>query len=190
MAKKNIFSIADLKKIKEELDKSLSELAALPIEEAEDEMDWRTGINGLQTPFIISSIEDKLKTAMNVVTDSVEQLKVLHNEEGYSQYVEDKVFILETTLEQIQEYFEKRTYSDVTHRFLEKEVSKNTSKGVKTTKLRLLAATKEEQTKTRSKLIRDIFKTIPLINALKSESGEEIQIKGKKDIPLALKGLL
>ena len=190
MAKKNIYSAADLNKVKEELDKALSELASLPIENAIDEMDWRSGINGTQTPYIISSIEDKLKTAMVVIQDSVEQLKMIHTEEGYSYYVETKLYIISEKLAQIQDYYEKRTYSDVSHRFLENEVTKLTAKGPKTTKLRLPAATKEEQTKTRSMIQKNIFKLLPVINALKTTSGEEIQLKGKKDIPTSLKGLL
>jgi hypothetical protein len=187
MAKKNIFSIGDLAKIKEEIDKSLSELAGLSIEDATDEMDWRSGVNGTKTPYIISSIEDKFKTAMVVIIDSVEQLKVIHTEEGYSKYVASKVLILENKLGQIQDYFEKRMYSDVSHRFLEKE---HIGARGKVISLRLEAATKEEQVKTRSTIQKQIFRIIPMLNTLKSVSGEEIQIKGKKDVPISLKGLV
>ncbi len=185
MAKKNIFSGAEFAGIKEELDKALSELASLPIEDAIDEMDWRSGVNGTKTPYIISSIEDKLKTAMVVIMDSVEQLKVVQSEEGYSKFVEQKVFILEQKLSQMQDYYKKRVYSDVAHRFMEKDHIG--AKG-KVIGLRLEAATKEEQVKTRSTIQKQILKIIPIINSLKTEQGEKFERKGGEDLPLALQG--
>jgi hypothetical protein len=185
MLKKNLYSGAELSGIKSELDKALTELALLPIETSEDEMDWRSGVNGTRTPYIISSIEDKLKTAMVVISDSIEQLKVVQQEEKFSDFVESKVFILETKLRQIQDYYESRTYSEASHRFLEKDYIG--AKG-KVIKLRLEAATKDTQVKTRSTIQKQILKLIPAINALKSEKGEEKQAKGNKGIPLSLQG--
>ena len=184
MAKKNIYSGADLIGIKEELNKALSELATLPIEGAQDEMDWRSGVNGTKTPYIISSIEDKLKTAMVVISDSVEQLKVVQQEEGFSNFVESKVFILENKLQQIQDYYEKRTYSEASHRFMEKD---HIGARGKVIQLRLEAATKEEQVKTRSTIQKQILKIIPIINGLKTDVGEATELKGM-EIPIALQG--
>lgn len=186
MAAKNIYSGAEYDGIKEELNKALSELAALPIEAAIDEMDWRSGVNGTRTPYIISSIEDKLKTAMVVIVDSVEQLKVVQTEEGFSKFVEDKILILEVKLAQIQDYYKKRVYSDVTHRFMELDHTVHSSKGTKVIKLRLEASTKEEQVKTRSTIQKQILRIIPTINSLKTLQGEEIRVKGVKGLPLSL----
>jgi hypothetical protein len=186
MTKKNIYSGANFEEIKLELDKALSELALLPIEKATDEKEERTGINGMKTPFIISSIEDKLKTAMVVINDSTEQLKVIYNEEGMTDFVSRKLYIIKAKLDQIQEYYKSRTYSEIKHRFYIETVTKFTSKGPKDIEIKLPAATKEDQVKTRSNIQKQILRVIPILNQIGS-STEEILIKGDKEIPLSLR---
>jgi len=188
MAKKSIYSEAEYSDVKEELDKALTELETLPIEEAVDDMEVKSGINGTKTPYIISSIEDKLKTAMVIIVDSVDQLKAIHSIEGYSNFLSDKLSIIEVKLEQIQNYYKKRTYSDINHRFYEADYSTFSSKGPKVIKLKLEACTKEMAVKTRSTIQKQILKLLPIIAALRSEQGEEKLTKGNKGIPLSLQG--
>lgn len=188
MAKKSLYTGAEYLDVKEELNKALSELATLPIEEATDDMEVKSGINGTKTPYIISSIEDKLKTAMVIIVDSVEQLKVIHSEEGYSNFIASKLLIIETKLGQIQDYYKKRTYSEITHRFYESDYTTYSARGPKVIKLKLEACTKEMAVKTRSTIQKQILKLLPVISALKSEQGEEKQTKGNKGIPLSLQG--
>ena len=53
--------------------------------------------------------------------------------------------------------------------------------------LRLEAATKEEQVKTRSTIQKQILKIIPIINGLKTDVVEATELKGM-EIPIALQG--
>ena len=176
---KTLFTNSELGDIKEEVDKSIIEVSNIDFEELEDELAFKTMGNGASIPYIISSKEDKLSSAIIVLEDSVEQLKAIRNIDGLSDFITDRCDLIRDKVKELQTFYKSRTYAEVTHRF-KRHVLTN-KKGL-SYEISIEAATKEQQVRVRSTIQKKTLKILIVIDQLLQEA-EEKKGKGNTEFP-------
>lgn len=192
--KKNIYSAQEFELTKEELRKTIEHLESQVIEDLIDEAEWKSNSMGGMTPYIISSIEDKIKTIVVVILDTAQQLKVISENEGLSNFVEGKIFSLKSKVRELQDYYTDRHPLSMQHRFMtmEKKVKPKATKNKqigeepKIVTLKLEAATKEEQTKVRSDVLKKLLSLTPILNSIESNEEDKL-LKGGGEVPERMK---
>lgn len=180
MAKfKTVYTGGEIDSIKDELDKALDAVYDVKFFELDDEVAFRTNMGGQKQPYIISSIEDKLKNAILVLSDSVEQLKAIRNMDGLSDFVELRCGMIQKKVGDIQEYYKDKTYAEAQHRFKKHTIT--TSKG-KEFEIELEASTREQQISVRSAIQHKTLKILTTIELIMQEQDAK-RLKGGMDTP-------
>lgn len=187
MKKNNVYSALDFDVMKKEMSSIMKYLQSLEIEKLIDEVKWSSTQNGGMAPSIISTIEDKIKTAIIVLYDFVSQLEVISKTEGISEFLLKHIDNIRNKMNEIQEYYLKRDPVNIEHRF--EIIQAGTKKNGEPKILTIRCATKEQQIRCRSDVQKKILQILPKLNQLESLK-KQIVLKGGGDTPPSLIGLI
>lgn len=187
MSKQNAYTSLDFEQVKKQVGEFLEYLQSLTIEKLEDEITWTSTANGGMMPTVVSSIEDKLKTAIVVLYDIILQLKVIHKNEGITPELEYFIDISRSKVSEINDYYKKRPLKEVSHRY--QTVSGGVTAKGKEKILTLRCATKEHQIKTRSDVQKKVLQILPELGQLETLR-KEFNQKGGGDIAPSLIGII
>lgn len=187
MAKQNVYTALDFEQVKKQVGEFLEYLQSLVIEKLEDEITWTSTANGGMMPSVVSSIEDKLKTAIVVLLDIVLQLKVIHKNEGITEDLEHFIETSRSKVNEINDYYKKRPLKEVNHRYT--TVSGGITAKGKEKILTIRCATKEQQIKTRSDVHKKVLQILPELGQLETLR-KEFNQRGGGDTPPSLIGII
>lgn len=184
---KNSYLNLDLEKVKVELERNISYLAAIDIENLDDDIEWETDAYRVTPiPRIIATIEQKLSSFHSLIKDCISQLEVITKiEASVSDFVIHCLDVLEDRLNSLMGYFENRPPESITVRTHFIDVT--TAKG-KTVTITKIAANIPKQIENKVSIQNKVLKLLPIINMLREDRKKEILVKGGKDIPASLIG--
>lgn len=174
--KKNVYQSQTYKTSKKELDSIIQFIETLDVNNIEDELDWETFTAGRPTK--IALIEDKIKVTLSTIKESALILLIIHEKEGVSIYLEDKLFSIKQCLESIQFYYEQRPTNTIINRII--TYTANTKKGSK--EIKFVIASKYKQISDRIIITKKVLEILPILDKLTSLI-EISDVKGDYEIP-------
>ncbi|PRY38422.1 hypothetical protein CLV58_109149 [Spirosoma oryzae] len=181
--KKNIYTRIGYDQVRAELDSTADWLSLQVIEDLFDDIEYKVTQTGGIAPLISDRIEDKLKGIVNVIHIQIGMLTAILEKDGLTSYVEEKTEIFRNTLEQIQQYYQKRPVSSIESRKITK-VSGKTKTGA-SREITFVVATKYQQIANRNIINDKVLKTLPLLEKLE-EATEALDVKGDYEVPISL----
>lgn len=181
MAKQNVYAALDFDVIKEEMGGIMRYLQSLTIEKLTDDVKWVGTPTGGIAPRVVSSIENKMSTAITTLYDFVSQLEIIYKSEGVSEFLLENIDNIRAKMNEIQDYYLTREPLDMDHRYIEVESKKKT--------ISFLAATAEQQIKTRSDILKKTLQILPKLSQLESVK-KEFNQRGGGDTPPSLIGII
>jgi len=183
-AKKNNYQKIDIGIIKLNVERNIKYLSSIDVSKIEDEVAFTTTTNGGSAPKVISSIEQQISSFVNLITESVEQLKrITEIENKVSPWVENLLDDLKSHLDEIENYFNIRPPETIINRT--KTVTR-TSRG-KTYDQILIAANIPTQQNARTKNLRIVLQMKQIILSMEVNKKEESLGKGGNSVHVRLK---
>jgi hypothetical protein len=187
--KKNPFQNLDLQQVKIELTRNVDYLASIQVEELQDDITDNVTAQGGVIPIVETSIEQKLDSYIVLIKDSVDQLKYITDiEQEVSVFVDTLLQKLKKHMKEIQDYFEKRPPESLCVRNWVME--KTNKKTGYTYQIKKLVANVPTQIKTRSRILKIILELQPKVATIEEAKGEELSIRGGKEVPWLMRARL
>jgi len=175
MAKKqNVYDKVSYDVLRNEINEIVGYLAKEETNKLEDSIHLRVTNTGGKMPSITVKIEAKIETQLVTIESCTKILKSLLDKEGLTDFVKRSIEILTLKLQEIQAYYNQRPITKITDRMLSLPYGKAGN-------IDLLAASKEDQIKYRTKVSEKMLKLLPMIEELNSLK-EAIQVKGGYDM--------
>jgi hypothetical protein len=173
--KKNNYQKIDIGIVKLNVQRNIDYLASINVAKIEDEVGFTTTTGGGSVPKVISSIEQQLGSFVNLIIESIEQLKrITEIEKTVSPWVENLLYQLTTHIDAIENYFNIRPPETIVNR---KISIPRTSRG-KTYDQILIAANVPTQQNTRTKTLRIVLQMKQIMISLEKDQKEEKFSKG------------
>ena len=180
MAKKqNVYDKVSYDVLKNEINEIIGYLAKEETSKLEDSIHERITATGGKIPSISVKIEAKIETQLITIESCTKILKSLLDKEGLTEFVKNSIEILTLKLQEVQQYYHERPISQIIDRTLVRAYGKSGT-------IDLLAASKEDQIKYRTKVSEKMLKLLPLIEELNTLK-EAMLVKGGYDIPHRMK---
>ena len=181
MAKKqNVYDTVSYDTLKNEINEIIGYLAREETSKLIDSVHVRVTNSGGKMPSITVKIEAKIETQLMTIESCTKILKSLLDKEGLTEFVKNSIELLTMKLQEIQQYFKERPISKIEDRMLTKPF------GSKGGTIDLLAASKEDQIRFRTKVSERMLKILPLIEELNSLKETMLRLGGH-EIPLRMK---
>lgn len=140
-----------------------------------DDIDWKFNKKGGVSPQIVTTLEKRIETQLNVVETCSKILKVMFDKEGLAPSVQKSIEILTSKLEQIENYYSNKPISEMEKRYTTKVFGSGKD-------ITFMVASREDRIASRTRVMEKIFKIKPLITELETLK-EEVILKGGYDLP-------
>lgn len=184
--KRSLYKNLDISAVKVELQRNINYIQSVDIEQIDDELDEDMTATGGKVLRVIASIEQKLDSLITLIKDSIDQLKYITDLEGADEFVEHSISALKDSLKMMQAYYDARPPESLQMRV--HWVERKTKRG--SYQMKKIAANVPTQIKNRSKVLKIILDLQPTIAQIEEAREEEISLKGDKEIPISLIGLV
>ena len=176
MAKKqNVYDTVSYDTLKNEINEIIGYLARENTSKLEDSIHVRVTNSGGKMPSITVKIEAKIETQLVTIESCTKILKSLLDKEGLTEFVKNSIELLTLKLQEIQSYYKERPISKIEDRMIIQAF------GSKGGTIDLLAASKEDQIRYRTKVSEKMLKLLPLIEELNSLK-EKLIAKGGYEV--------
>lgn len=186
MAKKNLYSTTQIDTLKRELIGVVDYLQALNLSEIKDEIDWKVSAKGGMIPSIISTEEKIIETVLGEIRKSSKVIAAIYETEGVSDTLKWQIDVTVDKLKELQDYYFRININDLDHRRLEIPIGKNKDGTPKI--MKIVAASREDQIRSRSKITESVLQILPLIDVIKGI--KSVEARGGGDISEAMERFL
>lgn len=185
--KKNSYQRVDLDVVKLNLQRNVDYLASIDVSKLKDEVGFSTTTGGGSVPKVISSIEQQIGSFVNLIIESIEQLKrITEIEKSVSAWVENLLNHLSRHIDQIENYFNIRPPETIVNRTI---TVPRTSRGKAYDQI-LIAANIPTQQNTRTKTLRIVLQMKQILISLEGDKKEDSLSKGGNSVHPRLKKLI
>lgn len=182
MAKKNIYSTTQIDTLKRELIGVVDYLQNLNLSEIKDEIDWKVTAKGGMMPSIISTEEKIIETVLGEIRKSSKIISAIFDSEGVSETLKWQIDVTVDKLNELQDYYFRININDLDHRRLEIPIGKNKDGTPKI--MKIVAASREDQIKARSKITENVLQILPLIDVINGIKTVEARGGGEVSEPM------
>ena len=180
MAKKqNVYDKVSYDVLKNEINEIIGYLAKEETCNLVDSIHERVTATGGKIPSITVKIEAKIETQLITIESCTKIIKSLLDKEGLTDFVKGSIEVLTLKLQEVQQYYKNKPISQIEDRTLVRAYGKSGT-------IDLLAASKEDQIRYRTKVSEKMLKLLPLIEELNLLK-EAIQVKGGYEVPYRMK---
>lgn len=187
MAKKgNIYSATQLDTLKRELSGVVDYLQALDLTKITDDVDWKATSTGKVMPSIISTEEKIIETVVGEIKKSSSIITAIYDSEGINDILQYQIDVTVDKLNELQDYYFRQNINDLTHRKLEIPIGKDKQGNPKF--MQVVAASKEDQIKARSRITENVMKILPMIDVIKGY--KNVEARGGVEISEAMQRFL
>ena len=177
MARKvSIYSKVNFTTLKNELFSTISYLSSEPVnDELADDIDWKIAKKGGVTPSIVSTMEKKIETQINVIDTCSKILKTIFDKDGLSDTVKNAIETLTNKLEEIENYYASKPIGEMTKRYTSMTFANGND-------ITFMVISREDRIMSRTRVLEKIHKVKPLITELENLK-EEVILKGGYEVP-------
>lgn len=168
--KKTLYDEIEVEQLKIQLKSTIEYLKQISPYELTDRIGEKY-INGNLLPYIISTVEDQMRTALSSVKTSAGYIIAIYNKEGISEELKNDIEVTVQKLDEIREYYQKLRLTSIEDRKHWLLVGYR-GRGANRSEVYdwVIAATAEKQVEYRNRFIDEILKIVPQINIIKSYS--------------------
>lgn len=166
--KKTLYDEIEVEQLKIQLKSTIEYLKQISPYELTDRIGEKY-INGNLLPYIISTVEDQMRTALSSVKTSAGYIIAIYNKEGISEELKNDIEVTVQKLDEIREYYQKLRLTSIEDRKHWLLVGYR-GRGEYRREVYdwVIAATAEKQVEYRNRFIDEILKIVPQINIIKS----------------------
>ena len=180
--KSNLYSTTQIDTLKRELTSVVDYLQSLDLTKIVDDIDWKVSAKGGMIPMIISTEEKIIETVVGEIKKSSSIITAIFDAEGNSDLLQYQIDVTVNKLNELQEYYFRQNINELTHRKLEIPVGKNKDGSSKI--MKVVAASKEDQIKARSRITENVMKILPMIDVIKEY--KNVEARGGVEISEAM----
>lgn len=182
MVKRNIYSSAQIEVLRKELFNVIAYLENFLLENIEDEIGWKATTAGKMIPSVISKIENKIKTCVEVITQSTDMIITIYEYEGMADLLRSQIDTTIDKLNELQDYYFGQNLNTIQNRTLDLPIGK--TKSGETKFMHLVVASADDQRSARGSILQKILKVLPQIKRI--EDYKKATVRGGTELPEAL----
>lgn len=181
--KPNLFSQKDSDQLKRQIEEAINYLLSFELKDLDDDTEVKS-VNSKMVEYIVSTIESKVKTVIITASDTSQILSALSEDSKHQEFIEKSCKKIIKKVDEFNTYYENMPIDKIQHRF--KYIETLSKKG-DVYQVKLEAATREQQIKSRSEAIKKLTQIKVTLNRIYNNEEEREDVRAGQHVPVFMR---